>query len=249
LKQLASLVMSLVFLLTLVGNTSFAQSTSFDEKIIYKAKEITDINLLYERAKNGVTDKKDDNFKEDVSIMGAVSENDEIRKFSTTQKLLEVEKNNETTESFKTVSFVVVSEKHDNGIIRPFGSKDEEQWDGAYGIRAYSTVYYTRSTNGNLYTYTLNSVSGGWDNIDSQYSLSGRHVRYGVSGNRAGGGVVLEHEDKYPTGNTFSYTATSAMSYPVESRVIMGLNSYITIKRGTSSTWELHHQNNLEYNW
>lgn len=235
-------------MLTLFGDTSFAQSASLDGKIIYRADEITDIDLLFERAKNGVTDETDNNFKEHMSILGAVSDNDVIRHFSTTQKLLEVKKNNETIENFKIVSFVVVSENDDSGIIRPFGSKDEEQWDGTYGIRAYSTVYFTRSRNGNLYTYTLDSVSGGWDNIDSQYRLSDRHVRYGVTGNRAGGGVVVKHADKYPTGNSFSYDATSAMSYPVESKVVMGLNSYITIKRGTDSTWELAHQNNLEYN-
>lgn len=50
-KKVTSLVLSIVFLLTLFGDTSFAQSASLDGKIIYRADEITDIDLLFERAK------------------------------------------------------------------------------------------------------------------------------------------------------------------------------------------------------
>lgn len=248
-KKVSSLILSVVFMLSLFGNTSFAQSVDpSNGEIIYKADEITDINVLFERAKNGITDEIVNNFEENVSILGEVSDNDVIRQFSTTQKLLEVKKNNEIIESFKTVSFVVVSKENENSIIQPFGSKDEEQYDGTWGIRAFSTVYFTRGTNGTLYTYTMDSVSGGWDSIDPTYNLSDRHVRYGVTGNKVGGGYVSTYSDKYPTGNSFSYSATSAMSVTVESGVRIGLNSYITIKRGTNSTWDLNHQNNLEYN-
>lgn len=247
-KKIVGILLSFVFLLSLASNTSFAQAVESPyEEVLFEAAEITNIDALYERAKNGVTDEAGDIFKENISVLGK-SDEDIVRSFSTTQKLLVAQKNGEIIEKFKTVTFTVVSKDNENNIIQPFGNKDEDDWDGAYGIRAYSTVYYTRGSTGNLYNYTLDSVSGGWDNIDKQYNLSGRHVKYGVTGNKVGGGIVATHSDKYPTGNSFSYSATSSMAVPVEGRVIMGLNSYITIKRGTNSTWELHHQNNLEYN-
>ncbi|WP_110931587.1 hypothetical protein [Paenibacillus bouchesdurhonensis] len=247
-----------LFILTLVvvlfssfGSISFAEpKADSGGTVIYQAEEITDLDVLFDRAKNGISDVTNDSEQALFVVQSPSDNNDNIKQYTTTQKLLAVQNGEELVETFSKVSFLVITNDYnssENGnLIRPFGSKEEEEWDSGYGLRAYSKVNYTRTLNNNVYAYKLDSVSGGWDKSDSRYILSDRKVVYGISGNAQGSGIGVSRSsgNLYPSGNTFSYTAPS--SWPaLETNLKMGVNTYITIERGTSSTWTLHHQNNL----
>ncbi|WP_120464958.1 hypothetical protein [Paenibacillus aceti] len=251
-KKIVGIVMSFIFIFSF-GNVSFANSLSeLDSKVLYNAQEITDIDLLYERAKHGISDVVSKNPDQNIAFVSDAPINGTIKEYTTTQKLLAVEKNGVLEESFKTVSFLVYTEEKSTdeekpGLIQPRGSKEEEDWDSSKGVRAYSTVKYTRSTNNNLYTYKLDSVSGGWNSYDHGTLIIERKVKYGITGNAQGSGIAVSKSsgDLYPNQNTFDYTAPS--SWPaLESNVVMGVNTYITLKRQSGTyEWTLHLQNNL----
>jgi len=158
-----------------------------------------------------------------------------------------VKKGDKIIESYKVVTLTIVSdEDEDEGIVAPLaeGSKSESRWDTAGGVRAYSTVNYDRSIDGNLYLYKLTSVSGGWERHDSSYVLSDRKVNYGATGTTKEGGFANQSSGfLYPTSDTYSYTAPSNWVPVWQSYMIFGTNSWVTIKRGTSSEWELHLSN------
>lgn len=250
-KKLLFLVL-VVVLFSSIGGTSFAEPSTSEGKIIYQAEEITDLDLLLERAKNGLTDVEENPQQKLFVVQNHSDNNEDIKEYTTTQKLLAVQNGDEVVETFSKVSFVVITNENKNGVInngnliKPFSSKEEEEWDGGYGLKAYSKVNYTRTKSGNIYAYKLDSVSGGWEKSDSRYILSDRKVVYGITGNSKdhGAGISKSSGNLYPSGNTFSYTAPS--SWPaLEANVLLGVNTYITITRGTNSSWTLHHQNNL----
>lgn len=242
-KKISIYVLSLVFLFSMtsvVSATSYPNGSFGEEVVIYEAQVITDIDVLFDRAVNRVSDTAD-NFGKNLT-MGITSNSsdsvDEVVKYySTAQKVREVRRGNEVVETFNTTSFGVLSA----------GNKYQEKDDATYGVRAYSTISYDKVTSGIISSYKLLTVSGGWTVFDSQLKLSDRKVTYGASGNSLNGGPYTTQAsgNLFPTSNSFSYNAPTSWYYIEDASKIFGMNSWVTIKRGTSSVWEVWLQNNL----
>lgn len=113
------------------------------------------------------------------------------------------------------------------------GHKYEEAWDGAYAVRAYSTLYYsTQAYNGNT-MYCLTKVTGGYSRITG-VSVSSQTVAYGMSGVGVSGAVNLSGR-KYPTGTTFAYNTGFNKFVTTASSSYIGCTYTLVIKRGTGS--------------
>lgn len=245
-KKLSTLLASLFLLTTIFGSaSSFAATPEEKEVILFEAEPITDIDVLLERAKNGITDStgKVTTFSKKPSLKiqalneSAASEEFEQETFETTQKIKVTQKGSEITETYNTTEFVVLSE----------GRKYETQPDSSGGVVAYSTVTYDRVPHGNLYLYKLIKVSGGWNVHDSSIILSNREYTYGASGNNITGSHVEQASGPHSTGelNAFQQTAPTSWVSVDSSDLLMGVTSFVDLSRGTSSKWKLVFMNLL----
>lgn len=114
--------------------------------------------------------------------------------------------------------------------------------DNGYGMTAYLTVYFNRSTQDGLTYGQLTSVTGSWVVSDTSYKLSGRTVCYGEDGKSISGAHYSNSATKSPTTNSFSYT-TSEMKQAINISAsgvfsTFGCWSEVTITR-KGSTWKL----------
>jgi len=247
-KKLSSLLATMFLLTTIFGGVSaFASSPEEKEIVLFEAEPITDVEVLLERAKNGISDSNGEiatfTNKPSLSVQSikttGVEDEDEFKQdfYETTQKLKVVQKGDDIIETYNTTSFAVLSE----------GRKYETQPDSSGGVVAYSTVTYDRVPNGHLALYKLIKVSGGWNVHDSSISLSNREYTYGASGNSVNGAPVSQSSGPQSTGelNAFQQNAPSAWVYVDSVDLLMGVTSVVDLSRGTSSKWKLTFMNLL----
>lgn len=245
-KRVLKLMTVLSSLLLIFANISYADNNNLTnedkETVIYQATPITDINILFERAKKGITDIEETVPSQKLIIESAIGQNlskeeNAVEYYTTTQKIKAVKKGEEVTETYATTNFAIMSA----------GSVYQTTPDSSGGVVAYSTINYDRQTNNGLFTYKLISVTGGWNPHDSTISLSNRIVRYGISGNKPGGGNVNEQSGDIPISvNAYGFSAPSTWGYVETSWMILGSTSEVTLTRG-GSQWLLRHVNNLQY--
>ncbi|WP_313640339.1 hypothetical protein [Paenibacillus sp.] len=220
---------------------SYAETAATPDKdkvVLFEATPITDIDVLLERAKNGITDRQNESQPTpsvvQISNKALLQEDEfsleEIEYYSTTQKIREIKQDQTTVETFSTTNFAILSAD----------DKYQTKPDTSGGVVAYSTVSYDVIYANNLENYKLLSVTGGWNVHDSSISLSNRTVTYGASGNGMGGGAYLtQKRGPYTVSvNAFSYAAPSEWVYITEPQSTVGVTSQVTLSRG-SSTWQL----------
>jgi hypothetical protein len=241
--------LSIFFIIFLLALSTFGFTTSAANKekervlVLYEREEIKDIDKLFERAKNNISDINEKKNKFSASLENNnTKQKDDLTILSTTQLLKSVKKNDGTiVNSYSTTVFAVTPSADGSG------SKNKNGWDSSYGIEAYSTYYYdyynkSGGTSPGEYR-DLTSVKGGWKIHDSTISLSNRKVTLGASGTSYNGYYVQQITDKYPTGNSFSYSAPSSWEPVYMSNGSVGVTTTVTLKRG-SSTWTLTLRNN-----
>lgn len=122
------------------------------------------------------------------------------------------------------------------------GHKYEQGSDGAYAVKAYSTIYYSSQDHDGNTLSCLTKVTGGYSKITG-VSVSSQSVTYGMSG-IAVGGVVNVQGTKKPTGTAFAYNTGFNKYVTTASSSYIGCTYSLIIKRGTGSyTYALY--NNL----
>lgn len=250
-KKTFKAFISLSVLLLLFGSVSFAKASDTSQEegvVLYETEQITDIDLLLERAKNGISDlestptqkltlksESSNSLIERSQVNQSLEE--EVDYYSTTQLLKVVQKGEDITETYSTTSI---------GILAA-GSIYQTTGDSSGGVVAYSTVNYDRTTNGGLFVYKLVSVTGGWNPHDSSISLSNRTVRYAISGNKYGGGFTSQTSGNIAvSANAFGFAAPTSWDSVESSSMIMGVTTDVKLTRG-STQWSLLHQNNIQF--
>jgi len=249
--KLLLLVSIVLFSFSVFPIGTSAEKIGNKEKVIQRFTEIKDINKLYERAKNGVSDvnrEVEKNFVAKVVLQSTDGlENGTVQTYSTSQLLKVSEVNGDKIETYATTTFYDISDLY-NGNFQTNDSSNKSKYDSSISVRAYSTVYYTTSSiDGEDYT-DLTKVSGGWTILDSTVSLSNRKVNFGATGwAKSGVGYVQQTSYNNPTSNSFSYSAPSSWApiSVVSTGRIFGVTTWVTLKRGTNSVWELQLVNNI----
>ncbi|MFZ7120991.1 MAG: hypothetical protein ACOWWH_08595 [Eubacteriaceae bacterium] len=245
-KRITSILLVLMVMF-FMGSISYAASDEEDSwKIIYQKDEVTDLDILFEKAKKEITDKKISltkvEFEKDNHSLNEFEFSDGKLKpviFSTTQKLNTVRSNSGVeTSSYVTTDFVILSSG---------GTVYDYTWDGSYGVKAYTTTYWT-GTNTSPQEILIDRVTGGWTISDYQLSVSNKHVRIGNNGWTADGSIYRSNQimNRYPSGMTFNYYTPSSWGPTTANSSYdgVGVNTYCTITRG-SETYTLHHQSLL----
>lgn len=120
-------------------------------------------------------------------------------------------------------------------------SKTKVKWDGSYGVKAYSTVYWDVLEINGLPAIDIVNVSGGWIITDDTLDIDPIYVRMGQSD------FLVSQSVQYNTvGTTFSYNAPSYWSpIYVNADHVFGVISYCKVYRG-ASYWYLQLNNNID---
>ncbi|WP_028402018.1 hypothetical protein [Ectobacillus panaciterrae] len=242
-------------------------------KVIKKHEEIKDLKLLFERAKKGKQEFSDaDKFKAEAKIhkISAEANTFQVKNYQTSQLIEELENPDGTKiETYAITNFASAYETDTDGVlastnnsglnvtnlsntnsslaVRPMADKYDEQWDPTYGVKAYSRVYVTKTTDSRGTWLDLSSVNGGWLIDDSSYYLTNMRVRL-VQIGVGTSGSVYKTADKYPGGSKFNYAADPA--WPKVSantsgagKAYVGAGQYVKIHHGASA-WQFDWSNN-----
>lgn len=262
-KKLTVLMLS-AFMIFSSSSTVFAETMSVNkaaqEVTILKNEEIKDLRELYQRALSDSTNQKKINKVAKIAD-NKVGIEQSLDSISTTQ-LLEVKenkKNKEITEIYATTTIVNVLTSEDplTGNMEIFssgsGSNNADKWDNSSSVKAYSTVYWTKSDINGYEHVTITEIQGGWNRSDTSVSMSGRTLKVGQNGSYTPSGSSHHYindqiSTTYPGSDTYAwYTPSSWKPVRTANAVIgsiVGTTSTVSLKRG-SSTWTLTFTNNV----
>lgn len=247
-KKISCLFMVVLLIFSAFGSSSFAITKDINKnasKVIYQDEEITDPSLLLERAKNGITDKNNkgsyklekntDKITPDNSNMNDSDfDIEDIEHYSTTQKLKVLMDDSGTSVTEYVTTDII--------LMAGGGSNYEYDNDGSYSVKAYSTVYWTEASGGQV---VVTKGTGGWTVLDSQARISNRKVKIGSSGINQTNVYVTQVMDKAPTSSSFSYsTPSSWIPVLITDYSQSGVTTTCTITRGTQS-WTFSFANTL----
>ncbi|NQX67996.1 hypothetical protein HQN90_17885 [Paenibacillus alba] len=226
-------------------------------EIIYSANEITDVDILYDKA---VQEEKNQSIKKTGGIKGVLKDEKgnqtDTKTYHTTQKLKEKKyKDGRVEGEYAVTTFADVTNQDLDraSILASDGSIGKDGKDDTLGFKAYSTFYYSYTTSGGSEFRKITRVTGGWTRLDGTYTFGKRTINYGSSGIPQGGGLAISQAE-YNTIDlpdislTFDYTAPTSWKYISRSTTdsswyTVGVNQSIVLKR-SSSTWTFSFANN-----
>lgn len=177
-KNRLSLFIALMLIFTLFVGTNVAVADKIkaddEEILVFEASEITDQNILLERAKNGVNESTSN----PASVIALTKDNksvdiDKIKVHATIQKL-STNKNLKTgklTSQYKLVSFADIPLS-----VLSTDIDSSSGWDQTGGIRATCTIYFDEMTCGQVKYIKMNSINGTWDRFDSSITWSNSKI-------------------------------------------------------------------------
>jgi hypothetical protein len=252
-KKIFYSLSALLILFTLSSSyNAFAVEKSTHLK---KVKEITDLDILYEKALNGITDNKEmEGQLNSTAILsgdkGTFSTNDVL---STTQKLTTEQTVEGIEESFVTTSFVTLDLNNDDTMFNILADYDkgDEKYDPTKSVKAYSRIYYSSSNKDGLTHYAITKVTGGWLSYDPYVSFKNAKVNITQQGKSNYGCSQYNCSDQTVTnnvsGSTFSYTSPMTSWKPVG--LTAGVYYLYTQQTATiydnSSSWNFTFENRL----
>jgi len=147
-----------------------------ESKLLYQSQEIKNVDKLFERAKNGVSDIESD--KEGNGAVSQILKNKEgkqrdVRLYKTTQKLKEIKlANGETETQYATTVIASVSRTYD-------GNRSDSGSDVSVSVKSSSTFYWSNVTINGISCIKHQGASGSWVISDSNISISNRQVELG----------------------------------------------------------------------
>jgi hypothetical protein len=174
-KKIISLLLTSIILLT--ANTSFAFAKTTDvpeksktQKVLYKAKEITDINLLVDRAQKGIDDFKTKTGRK-AQVAVKKSDNLNVESYQTSQLLSVVEDNGIQYQQFAitTVSYVTSFPDTESRYGCTLVSTIYAEW-GNVGLKMLFSTHSVSGTGMPLSLIMQNSVYTGWDTMQTYYN-------------------------------------------------------------------------------
>jgi hypothetical protein len=252
-KKIFYSLSALLLIFTLSSSyNAFAVENSTSLK---KEKEIKDLDILYEKARNGITDNKEIEAQLSSEVIlsgnkGTFSTNDVL---STTQKLTSELTGEGLEESYVTTTFVDVNldELRKESIIQPFADKGGEGYDPkTISVKAYSRIYYDTSNKDGLTHYAITKVTGGWQSYDAYVSFKNTQVQINQRGHSSYSGCSQGYCNdqtvtKPVSGSTFSYTSPMTSWNPIaktDNFTLLGTKQTATLY-DQSSSWSFSFEN------
>lgn len=207
LKKSVTSILSLLTMAILLPVNVNAEEKDSSMKVTHSEKQVTDINKLYDMAKNGISDIESPNEK-GIITSNETKESKYVDIISTTQ-LLEVKQSRSVmSKTYAKTIFLDTDSISKNNLRRDSSSKSK--WDKTGGVKASATVVFTISNGDGKFNYvSISKVSGNWSIADGQIRVTNRKVSINQSGLVSGGLGLMQQKKETPTSNSFSYNAPS----------------------------------------
>lgn len=141
--------------------------------------------------------------------------------------------------------------------VATYGSRYDYEWDSSGGCKAYSTVYFTRTTSNGSNFIEVTKVTGGFVGgsgttgsvVGSGVVVVAQDVTIGQTGKPEGKALRTQQVNYTIANSTRSWTKYPGDWYPVQEGVVgthVGATYYIELRRGTStSTWSIELVNHV----
>lgn len=251
-------VIATTFMAFSVMSTSVLASPNPGDKagkaeVIVEKGQITDIDKLFDRAKNRISDIEDESISPKAKGMAISRESGrsiDAHVLSTTQLLKEEKQSNgDIVKTYATTSFAILPESElldgaqaAMSITSFDASYPNSAWDSSGGVRAYGTIFWKWSFfNGITFASMADQRNtGGW-NLTSGYTLSNKKVTFGQSGMTAQNGYKTQNSTFYPFDSLsweypvpFTWIAVKA-----DQTSYLGQTVYCRVNRGSGS-WDFY---------
>ncbi len=182
-------------------------------KVVFEAQEITDSDVLLQRAKAGITDLPGDEKEVIASITGPSGA--VIDKLVTTQKIKETRWHGGGQNRYVTTAIfrVHLPKSSVDGQVSPAASDDITDPSGSWSF--FLTFTYDTKYDASMNRYgQIQSVKGKWARHDSQVTCKDAKLQAGCNGPRLEGGYNLSKVSSksigYPSsGTTYSFTSST----------------------------------------
>ncbi len=206
-KKFVNFILIIVLVLTSAGAVYANQGQKSEPggKIVYQAKEIKDLDTLFKRAKDNITDLETGKYeaKPIAKLKNKLTGNEKnVETYTTTQLLKkEILDNGKERKSYATTGFAevtisVIKSRTDDGV--------EDIQDS---VRAYSTIYWEEEDNG----VQLQSATGGWQFTNNgNTSMSDLKVVLGQAGFTIYGPYEQYYSSTYSVSSTWTKYASSS---------------------------------------
>lgn len=249
---LLCLVLSLVTAMPAFADSSVNQ---VPEKVI-ENPAISDLDILFQRAVNGISDIKNEDlapkFKAHISNSEDGKSKD-VNVYSTTQLLKEEKfKDGKINREYATTSFAVIekSDLKSPGKFYIQGELSDDGWDSTLSVKAYSTIRWSTEYDSNgveHITMAGKTISGGW-NLLSGFSIKSKTVTIGQTGVSSWGGYLQQTAPYSISDSDFTFSKTAPSTWkPVlaDDTSTVGCTQTCRIYRGTSTSyWTFIFSNN-----
>ncbi|MBO0588364.1 MULTISPECIES: hypothetical protein [unclassified Sporosarcina] len=246
-----------LFLAIFLVNTEKSYASNFSEGgvTVYKKEKIEDNQLLFERAKKGVTDKRINNIKQ-KGVLNSVEKDRsiEIDILETTElleKIIDADGNEIT--SYATTYFVPITEddlEATAGTLAAGGtSTSGDKSDSTFSATGITTMHYTVVTDdsGNQY-YKWSRQTGTWQALTSGITFSNRSVKLNQLGYPIGGGGLVNPTKTESVSHSYDINVASYgwVSIFRGGSSIFGAKPKVTLTRG-SSNWVFEFDHNMTF--
>lgn len=246
-RRVLSSVVCLSTFLSSIPFMAFAQgidSTVGQATVIYQKSEIRDVDKLFERAKNGISDIESDkeiNGETIQVLKNKEGKKRDVKLYRTTQKLKEIKlENGEIETQFATTVIASVSRAYDE-------KRSDSGSDRSVSVKSSSTLYWSNVTVKGVPSTQHQGASGSWAVQDFNISISNRQVELGAVGYSSESFALNQYHTYDTPNNTFDFPAPSSFK-PVATakRGFFGVNTKCTVKEiSTGDTWSFIFTNKL----
>jgi hypothetical protein len=217
--------------------------------VLEKYEEINDTDILFERAKKGITDFETIKTKESILKNSKTGEESKVKTYNTTQ-LLKVtkDKNGNKENAYKSTTFVFIYlPKITTDKISINGSHSEDpKYDPSYSVLASSTFYFTTTTVNGLEHIRLTSAKGNWTIKDNQVSIPERKVYMACNGYNASRFSISDQKITHEP-NSFSFNYSAPSWWKPVCRTFdrsVGVGMWCKIRRIGGDSWTFYYSNN-----
>lgn len=244
------LVLILTLVLSLASVSSFAaEENKSDAKILYKQAEITDSEMLYQRAKNNITDSKIKNVNAQIKLENNSEEIEKIASYETTQLLESKQVDDSTIETYVTTLIEDVKLKNDT---RSSTSSTGTLTDTTTSYQVYSKIYYTLTQRGGASDITIKyyAAKGWWINLDTSVQGSNRKLKAKMTGtNYISNCYYACEKSNNPSSDSGAYFSTFFPEFWLDDYSNLYLFTSIDLTRwGNTTIFSTLYSGDLNYN-
>ncbi|MFS8602533.1 hypothetical protein LRO89_08000 [Priestia megaterium] len=232
------------------NNIVNAEESTNDIHTTYEQKEITNEEILLERAQNNISDISEKEEEKILPINDATIVNEETGEeentetYVTTQKVQETQTDDGSqTDSYVTTVFATAAVSGD-------ASRSDYANDASISVKASSTFYWDKSTVRGVPVYKHKGAKGSWKISDSNITISNRSYTLNNAGMNPDKGLVSESKRYELSSNSFSKAAPSTFSTIIASKAkswVFGVTMDCKVKEVSSGdTWNFHFVNKIK---